>query len=52
MLVITRKAHEGVVIDNNITVVIDKIKDGVVYFSIQTPDNIQVQTCGKQSDAN
>ena len=42
MLVLSRKAGERLVIDNNITVVVQRISGGRVTVGIEAPDDVRI----------
>lgn len=42
MLIITRKAGESLIIDDNIEIVISKVQDGNVKIGIKAPKNISI----------
>ena len=52
MLVLSRKSGERIVIDNNITIVINRISGNRVTLGIEAPDNVHILRGELESIAN
>lgn len=52
MLVLTRKIREGVVIDGNITITINRLTANTVQLGIEAPEKINIVRKELDSDGN
>lgn len=52
MLVLTRKIREGIVIDGNITITINRLTPNTVQLGIEAPEKINIVRKELDSDGN